>query len=236
MKKWIHDYQWHLLAIAWGCAMFLGIAGFNQHAALHNLPNSFWDNLYLTLQLIPMHSGDAQPPVPWMLEIARFAIPLLTAAVEVKALFVLFDLQIQKLRLSKLNGHIVICGLSRKGFLLASQFRLMGKPVVVIEWDDENEWIESCREQGMYVLLGDASDSNLLMKARILHAEGLFAVCDNDGINVEIALHTQDLVKKRDGEPLICLLHVSDPQLCNLLREQETRLEQAPFKLELFRV
>ena len=66
--------------------------------------------------------------------------------------------------------------------------------------------------------------------------EGLFAVCDHDGVNTEIALRAQQLTQNRIGEALTCLLHVSDPQLCDLLREQETGIEQASFRLELFNV
>lgn len=236
MKRLLRDYQWHALAILWGGAMLLGVAGFAQYALLHDLPNTFWDDLYLTFQLIPMNSGGVQSPLPWMLELARFAIPLLTAAAAVKALLTLFARQIQMLRLRGLSGQVVICGLSRKGFLLAEQFRRQGTPVVVIERDENNDWIESCREQGMYVLLGDASDPTLLSTAGVTRAKGLFAVCDHDGANAEIALRAQQLTQNRSGEPLICLLHVSDPQLCNLLREQEASLEQVPFQLELFNI
>jgi hypothetical protein len=216
--------------------MLLGVIGFAQHALVYNLPNTFWDDLYLTFQLIPMNSGGVQSPLPWMLEVARFAIPLLTAAAAVKAVLALFARQIQMLRLRGLSGHVVICGLSRKGFLLAEQFRRQDTPVVVIERDENNDWVESCREQGMYVLLGDASDPTLLNTAGVARAKGLFAVCDHDGANAEIALRAQQLTPNRSGEPLICLLHVSDPQLCNLLREQEASLEQVPFQLELFNI
>ena len=108
--------------------------------------------------------------------------------------------------------------------------------MVVIERDEENDWIESCREQGMFVLLGDASDPTLLNAAGVVQAEGLFAVCDHDGVNTEIALRAQQLSQNRRKEALTCLLHVSDPQLCDLLREQETGIEHASFRLELFNV
>jgi hypothetical protein len=214
----------------------LGVVGFARHAAWHNLPLTPFDWVYLTLQLIPMNSGAVAPPVPLELEVARFLIPLLAASAAVQAILRIFREQIHSLKLPWLRGHIIICGLSRKGFLLAGQFRRQGKEVVVIERDEENDWIESCREQGMFVLLGDASDPTLLNTAGVVQAEGLFAVCDNDGANTEIALRAQHLTQNRKADALICLLHVSDPQLCDLLRAQESGLEQAPFRLELFNV
>ena len=214
----------------------LGVIGFARHAAWHNLPLTPFDWVYLTLQLIPLNSGAVVPPVPIELELARFFIPLLAAAAAVQAFLRIFREQIRALRLPWLRGHIIICGLSRKGFLLAGQYRRQGREVVVIERDEENDWIESCREQGMFVLLGDASDPTLLNTAGVAQAEGLFAVCDDDGVNTEIALRAQQLVQHRKGNALICQLHVTDPQLCELLREREIGLEQAPFRLELFNV
>jgi len=214
----------------------LGVVGFAHYTALHNLLYTPFDWVYLTLQLIPLNSGGVEPPVPLELELARFLIPLLAAAAAVQALLKIFHEQVRALWLPWLRGHIIICGLSRKGFLLAGQFRRQGRAVVVIERDEENDWLESCRAQGMFVLLGDASDATLLTTAGVTRAEGLFAVCDHDGVNTEIALRAQQLTQNRQGEPLICQLHVSDPQLCHLLREQETSLERSSFRLELFNV
>jgi hypothetical protein len=214
----------------------LGVIGFARHTAWHQLPLKPLDWAYLTIQLIPMNSGAVEPPVPPELEAARFLIPLLAAIAAVQAFFRIFREQIHGIRLPWLRKHIIICGLSRKGFLLASQFREQGHAVVVIERDEENDWLESCRGQGMFLLMGEASDPALLNMAGVARAEALFAVCDNDGANAEIALRVQELARARPGEPLVCLLHVTDPQLCNLLREQETGLEDAHFRLELFNV
>lgn len=214
----------------------MGVIGFARYAAWHNQPTTLLDWVYLTFQLIPLNSGAIDPPVPLELEMARFFIPLLAASAAILSILRIFREQIHELRLPGLRKHIIICGLSRKGFLLARQFRRKGKEVVLIERDEENDWIESCREQGMFVLLGDASDPTLLRSAGVTQAEGLFAVCDDDGANTEIALRAQHLTQNRKGEALICLLHVSDPQLCDLLREREASLEQAPFRLELFNV
>ena len=214
----------------------LGVIGFARYAAWHHLPSTLLDCVYLTFQLISLNSGAVEPPVPLELELARFFIPLLAASAAVQAFIRIFREQVHSLKLPWLRGHIIICGLSRKGFLLAGQFRRQGREVVVIERDEDNDWIESCREQGIFVLLGDASDSTLLNTAGVVQAEGLFAVCDHDGVNAEIALRAQELTQNRKGDALVCHLHVSDPQLCDLLRERETGLEQAPFRLELFNV
>lgn len=238
MKKSANQetYEWYILGVI-GIALFaLGIAGFARYAAWHNLPTSFWDHLYLTLQLIPMNSGGLEPPVPWELNLARFLIPVLAATTVIKAFWEIFREQIHMLRLRRLKRHVIICGLSRKGLLLANQFRQRGEEVVIIEVNEENKWLGSCRQQKMFVLIGDATDPNLLKRAGVGEARGLFAVCENDGVNAAIIVQSQELTQNRTGEALTCLAHIADPQLCRLLREQESSLEHAPFQLELFNV
>jgi hypothetical protein len=61
-------------------------------------------------------------------------------------------------------------------------------------------------------------------------------VCDDEGMNTEIALRAQELAKERTGEPVPFLLHVIDPQLCALLRYREASQERTPFRLKLFKV
>jgi hypothetical protein len=108
---------------------------------------------------------------------------------------------------------------------------------VIIEHDDHNDWLEACWAMGAVVLLGDATDTNLLRKARLHKARCVVAVCNDDGINAEVAVRARALSAGREKDPLRCILHLVDPQLCDLLREQETRLgKAATLQLELFNV
>jgi len=225
---------WIGLAVLWTAALALGMVGFARHAQLHQVDASVWDNLYATLQLIPMNSGAVLPPVPVELQFARFLMPLMTWTAAVQGLMSLFRQQLQMARLRSLHGHIVICGLSRKGMLLASRFREQGDHVVVVERDERNDWIEACRSLGAIVVMGDATAGAMLKRVGVDNARGLFAVCDDDGINAEIAIRARELVSARSSGSLTCLAHVTDPQLCALLREHSGGLEEKPFQLELF--
>jgi hypothetical protein len=227
---------WLLLGAAWLVALVLGMFGFGHYAALHNQAHTFWDNFYLTLQLITLNSGGLDQPIPLELDLARFLLPGLTLAAAANALLGIFRQQVDMSRMRSLKNHIIICGLSHKGYLLATSFRAQGDSVVVIEQNEDNDWIESCRIQGILLLFGDASDPVLLDLAGVKTARGLFAVCDEDGINAEIALHARDLIDKRKGPPLICLAHIATPSLHALMLERESMLESSPFRLELFNV
>jgi voltage-gated potassium channel Kch len=227
-------WDWFLLAAA-GVVLFgLGVVGFDRYASLHNQPSTFLDALYQALQLLAMNSGAVPPPLPWELEVARFGIPLLTALAAIKAVLDLFQEQLRRLRLRTLQNHVVICGLSRKGYLLAGRLHAEGRVVVVIERDEENGRLGTCQMLGMYVLTGDATDPELLRKAGVARAAAVVAVCDDDGTNLEIALRAKPLAEKRQEIPLNCLVHIGEPQLCSLIREKETHLDSKSFQLELF--
>lgn len=65
----------------------------------------------------------------------------------------LFHEQFQLLRLRFLKDHVVICGLGRKGCQLVRDFHEHGDRVVVIERDEGNDGLSTCREDGVIVLL-----------------------------------------------------------------------------------
>jgi hypothetical protein len=231
---------WALLGIFWIIALALGLLGWEQYSAMHQLSYDIFDDLYLTAQLISLNSGAVEPLVPPALNIARFAFPFLTLLTALKAFLDVFEEQIRSLRLRGLRNHVIVCGLSRKGILLASMFRKQGDEVVVIEHDEDNQWLESCRELGAYTIVGDASDLTILGMAGAARARGLVAVCDDDGINADIALQALTLSHQRSlksfPQPLITLAHISDPQLCDLLRRQQAPGQDPAFRMELFSV
>ena len=148
IRRLLSNYGWQLLLLLWIILLVLGVIGFIRYGVLHGQPSSILDNAYLTLQLIPLNSGALEPPLPWMLEIARFGLPLLAGVTALKALFAFFEQQAGHFRLHFLRQHVVICGLSRKGILLVDSFRRRGQDVVVIEENEDNEWLAECRARG----------------------------------------------------------------------------------------
>ena len=177
------------------------------------------------------------------LDVARFLIPFLAAWTAVRALLGLFGDRWQQFLLRYWRDHVIICGLSRKGWLLAQGFVARGDRVVVIEADEEHDLIAPCRERGIVVLVGDATDPDLLRRAGVLRAGHLIAVTDDGGVNAEIAVRAQGVLRqagddRRDrARPLTCTVHLVDPQLYELARTRELALEEGvPLRLELFNV
>ncbi len=239
IRRWWRSLEWPLvIALGFG-AIILGITGLKKHFSVAE-ESSFFDLLYRTLQLFVLDAGATegfQPPLRWELNTARFLAPFVAAYTALRALAVIFSEQLKSFRLGLLKNHVVVCGLGHKGLLFTNGFLENGERVVVIEQDEDNGMIEQCKEQGAVILIGNAADRGLLQKARVNKAKYLISVCGDDGVNAEVAVHARELVRNNKGRVLTCLIHIVDPQLCNLLREQEIETQKVDaFRLEFFNV
>lgn len=226
-KKKRQDLHWYVIGLSAIVALALGYWGFWRYFSAIGDPRPPLSIVYLTLQLFTLESGALPGRIPLALEVARFLAPVVAATAALKALLLVFREQAQLLRVKFYRGHVVICGLGRKGHLLAQILRERGDKVIVVERDEGNDYLEQCRDQGAVVFTGDASDLGILRKVRAGHADHLIALCGDDGVNAEIAVRALSLLKKRGGRTLHVLVHLFDPQLCTLLQEREFEAERA---------
>jgi hypothetical protein len=236
-----NDSRWTIIGLLWLLTTLLGIIGFRQYYLYNDNPQPALNYWYKTLQLFTIESGSVEGFVPWPLEIARWLAPAIAAYTALAALAILFNEQFQLLRLRRFRGHVIICGLGRKGYLLAQGFLRRGDRVVAIEKDAENDYIEACRELGALVLSGDAAKPEMLERCGVRQARYLVAVNGEDSTNAEIAVLGKRLIgrssSRRGGEPLTCLVHIQEPRLCELLHQQEIAASSdGQFRLEFFNV
>lgn len=235
LRKFWSDYRWILLGIAWLAGIGLGYLGFSIYALENNANWAAGDILYRTLQLVTMNSGAVEGKVNWMLEAARFLLPLLTAYTVLQALMHLFREQTQKLRLRRLREHVVICGLGRKGSRLAHELLRLGRRVVIIEKDPQSETVEIFQRLGAIVLAGDATHKEVLTNARILQARNLVCLLGEDSANLQVAYQAYQLTRARPSGRLTCMVHLASIDLLNLIRSSELADEPGvPFELETF--
>jgi len=237
LHHWWQDMKWPILIVLAIVSFVLGYIGFASYAAARGENPTFLDLVYQTLQLVSMNSGLVPGPINWQLQAARFLIPALTVFTALSALALIFSEQVQVIKLWRIKNHVIICGLGRKGVLLAEQFRALGMEVVVLEQDEGNDWLESTRSLGAVTLVGDATDPDMLHQAKVEKAKYLIAVMGDDGANAEIAVRAEDSVREQADGVLTCLIHIVDPQLYDLLGEKELQgTNQRNFRLELFNI
>lgn len=196
--------------------------------------NSLWEILYRILQLFVLEFNvPAAAEVNLELHIARFLASFLSVYTAVSALILIFHERLQLIKLRFKRGHIVICGLGTIGMLLTRKFLSAGEKVAVIEIDEENDYIDECRNNGAAVLVGNAAAPYILLQAGIERASHLFSMCGQDNTNAEIAIQTRQLLAGRRKKPMTCVVHIKDPKLCRSIKEREFGAEKnAAFRLE----
>jgi hypothetical protein len=213
----------------------LGYAGFRQYYTEIGRERTVSDIIYVTVQLYVIQSGDLDGPINWKFQIARFAAPIVAAYAGFCALLEIFYFQVQLVRPWLMGGHVIVCGLGRKGAKLVRQLRDRGECVVVIEHDHANDQLLHCRQMGAVVLVGAANDRWVLAKACIHRAKALITIVGDDGINIETAVLAHDLNRKRASGSLECIVHVFDPRLQRVLKAHPIYADTSdPFNLRFF--
>jgi hypothetical protein len=236
LKAWWVRREWPVIGLLLILFIVLGFWGFEKHFAALNKHVPFWYKVYLSLQLVTMESGNIIAPIDWELDLARFLVPLVAGYTVVRTIFALLREQFEMLRLRRTRNHTVVCGLGKKGLLLTKSLFEKGEQVIAIEKDEDNPNIETCRQLNVRVLVGDATDKEILRKAGIKRAKSLVAVCREDGSNAEIAVHARGFMSD-SSQSLNSVIHIYEPHLCNDLRRQEMLTEkQDRMNVEYFNV
>ena len=226
--------RWPVVAALFLVASILGWIGFDLSLAARGQPASFLDKVYLTIQLFLLRSGSVPQPVSWQLEMARYLAPAVAALATLSAAAALLGEKLSDMRVRRYSNHVIVCGLGRLGSLAAANLCAAGFDVVAIESNPHNGAIGQCRENGIIVFVGDATDATLLRRARVERARHLIAETGDDGVNLRIEMQAAHLVEGRHGPPLTCFVHVVDDQLTGVLRQVGVAQSEGAIRLEVF--
>ena len=93
----------------------------------------------------------------------------------------------------QLNNHYIICGMGRVGRNVAHELSATHHTYVVIDEDMHAIEIHLEKFPGHMYIHGDASDDDVLQKAHIETARGVFAVTGDDNKNLVISLTAKQL-------------------------------------------
>ncbi|MEM7556362.1 MAG: potassium channel protein [Cyanobacteria bacterium P01_A01_bin.84] len=101
------------------------------------------------------------------------------------------QLQRQRRLMESLSEHYILCGFSRTGRHIAKEFTAEDVPFVVIDSDLES--IRFAQEQGYYVLQGDATLDEILIRGSVDKATCIVAALPSDAENLYIVLSAKTL-------------------------------------------
>lgn len=226
------------LVVAWVVlTLALGVVGLREYLDEPRFGAS--DLLYQSVQLFVLQLQVLPGKTPWTLDVTRWSAAAVSFYAVLRAGSVLFAGELDRWRLRRLTGHVVVCGLGRKGLQLALDFLARGDRVVIIEKDEENDHLLAAREAGALVVLNAAADEAILRQARVAQASVLLAVTGDDGANIETAMVARRLVhREAPGRttPLRVHAHVGDLRLCGLIRASKVLVSEEPVEAAPFNI
>ena len=101
-----------------------------------------------------------------------------------------------KVMASTYRDHVILCGLGKLGIRVLEHLVASGIPVVVLERDPENRFLERAKGLGAPVLMRDMKEDQSLIDAQIHHARAVIIATNDDMANLEVALDARRLNPK----------------------------------------
>jgi hypothetical protein len=159
---YIHNHAWRRAFFLSAVTSFvLGAVGNYQYLASEAEGPSWGNALYHTAQLFILHSPHFEKHVPWSLEVARWLAPFTTIVGLCSAGVRMFREETARFVVRHSKGHVVVCGVGRRGLALVRHLRSRTAAprvrVVVIDAHIAPDAAVECRRWGAYVLPGDAT-------------------------------------------------------------------------------
>lgn len=177
-----------LLLVGFGAAALCTIAS--------ERPLSLAEAFYLAFSLL-LGEPATSLPTHWLLRVLYFGAPILGLAVVVETIVdlghILRDRQTNRQAWSRvmaksLVDHVIVVGMGRVGWRTYCALRRLGTRLVVVDQNEDSEFIAEIRSQGIPILIGDARRDSLLDSAGVTRARAIVIATNNDLVNLEVAL------------------------------------------------
>jgi hypothetical protein len=223
----LNDYKWFILVFFALGTFILGIYGFRvaslESPEFQGKIINWTDLLFLSRGLFTAQTGNLVYNPPLSLDIARFIAPTLSLITIALIVLTSFYEHFAMFWLKNVSRcHAIVCGMGYLGPVISRTLLDMGYTVVVIERDHANSNLDSMRDLGAHVIVGDATSEQILSRAQLDRARCLFAVTGNDAINTAIYLKSDEILKKQNrSAPFTCYIHIEDSGLYQIFGYQD---------------
>jgi voltage-gated potassium channel len=184
----------------------LGLIAFGTVGFKLILPLSWFDSFYFTLITLttvgygePEHTTEGARYFTALLIVMGvstlgLALSYAAQAVIESELLSTFGKRKMYKDINKLSGHYIVCGAGRVGSGVIRDVARSGQEFVVIEGDEAIA--DRLLAQGHLVLMGDATNDEVLKGAGIERARGIVCAVSSDPDNLYITLTARDLNKE----------------------------------------
>jgi len=180
------------------CLLVVGSSGY------HYLEGWSWlDGLYMTMITVAtVGFGEVHPQsvagrfftmglIVVGVSVVGYALTQMTNFVVEGQLNNVFRRRAMERLIRQMSDHYIVCGYGRIGRAVVQEFVQAGVPFVIVTRDDPGTL--SFEDREVPVIVGDASDEEVLQRAGIERAKGLVAALPDDADNVLVTMTARDL-------------------------------------------
>lgn len=96
-------------------------------------------------------------------------------------------------RIARMHDHYIICGIGMVGLYVVHELFITKVPVIAVDLDEDKLEFLVAHDLKVDLLVGDATENEVLWDAMIEHAKGLFATTNSDNDNIVIALTAKQM-------------------------------------------
>jgi voltage-gated potassium channel len=149
-----------------------------------------------TVGLQPRPLGPAGQALTVVLVVLGLGVVLYTVALVTQQIIegefrALFGRRKMERIIDAMHGHVIVCSFGRMGRMVCRELAAKPMPFVVVERDESE--VRRAEDEGCTVVLGDATDEDVLGRAGIMRAAALVAAVPSDAENVFITLTARAL-------------------------------------------
>jgi Trk K+ transport system NAD-binding subunit len=105
--------------------------------------------------------------------------------------------QLGQAEIPGMRGHVVMVGLGAVGMKVLEGLLERERPVVVVERDENNPYVNQVRQRGVPLVLGDATLGQTLDSVNLAQASSVAIVTSSDMANIETGLAVRDRLGER---------------------------------------
>lgn len=213
---------------------YFGMTGFaSAYADSHH----WLTDLYLVGLLFTLNCSNVAEDVPnWQLEVARW-LGFLTSMSAVGAVLIrLFAERALQAFVSLLaRDHIVLAGLGNHGDELVRRLREKGEDVVVLTSGTTASLLDTCRDLGAVVMIGNPGSDHLLERACLSRAKRLLVLFEDDHVTLQAIteafrmLQPDTPLKSRPTSPVKCVARLTEPGLQDVILQHELHRRRSDF-------
>ncbi len=96
-------------------------------------------------------------------------------------------------RISKMKDHYVVCGIGMVGLYIVHELYQSKYHLIAVDTDEAKTEVLKAHNIDIDLVVGDATENEILETAMVRHAKGLFATTNSDNDNVVISLTAKQL-------------------------------------------